>query len=158
MEAGRPGDVPRPVGGALGTVAVSVVCFFGSALFYGRPAGCRCPEESAATFIDSYWRRSSRQAPGFTATTMNIKGSYLPLVGRVSGQGARPDRHLSHGRGLRVARIAQLPRGRQEPDRGRPVAPSRAKGSRGAAAPALLRQKGFEAVNGGSWQRLKEFP
>ena len=60
-------------------------------LFYPHLTGCRCEEPSPATSIDTLWRRATSTAPGFTATTMNIKGNYLPLVGRFSGQGDERD-------------------------------------------------------------------
>ena len=61
-------------------------------LFYPHVTPCRCPVPSAASSTDTLWRRSSGTASGFTATTMNIKGEYAPVVGRFSHQGdARDD-------------------------------------------------------------------
>jgi hypothetical protein len=61
-------------------------------LFYPHITPCRCPVPSAASSTDTLWRRSNGTAPGFTATTMNIKGEYAPVVGRFSHQGdARDD-------------------------------------------------------------------
>lgn len=61
-------------------------------LWYPSVTPCRCPVESAASAVDTMWRRASSEAPAFAATTMNIKGEYQPIVGRFSGQGdARDD-------------------------------------------------------------------
>ncbi len=61
-------------------------------LFYPHTTSCRCPTPSASTSTDTLWRRSSGTASSFSATTMNIKGEYAPVVGRFSGQGdARDD-------------------------------------------------------------------
>jgi hypothetical protein len=56
-------------------------------LWYPSVTSCRCPTPSAASTIDTLWRRGSSEASTVTATTMNIKGEYQPLVGRFSGQG-----------------------------------------------------------------------
>jgi hypothetical protein len=56
-------------------------------LFYPHTTSCRCPTPSAASSIDTLWRRASSTSSSFTATTMNIKGEYAPVVGRFSGQG-----------------------------------------------------------------------
>ncbi|MBK8727397.1 MAG: rhodanese-like domain-containing protein [Holophagaceae bacterium] len=63
-----------------------------------------------------------------------------------------------HGPNTLNIPLDQLLERLQELDRARPILLCCATGSRSSAAAALLRQKGFEAVNGGSWQRLKEFP
>jgi len=60
-------------------------------LFYPHVTPCRCPVPSAAGSIDTLWRRSSSEAAGFTATTMNIKGEYAPVVGRFSSEGDSRD-------------------------------------------------------------------
>ncbi|MCU1369320.1 MAG: hypothetical protein JWO77_514 [Ilumatobacteraceae bacterium] len=56
-------------------------------LFYPHITPCRCPTPSAASTIDTLWRRAGSEAAGFTATTMNIKGEYAPVVGRFSAEG-----------------------------------------------------------------------
>jgi len=61
-------------------------------LFYPHTTPCRCPTPSAASSIDTLWRRTSGTGGTFAVTTMNIKGEYNPVVGRFSGQGdARDD-------------------------------------------------------------------
>ncbi|MGN6694223.1 MAG: FG-GAP repeat domain-containing protein [Aquihabitans sp.] len=56
-------------------------------LWYPSVTSCRCPTPSAASAIDTLWRRDGSEASTVAATTMNIKGEYQPLVGRFSGQG-----------------------------------------------------------------------
>ncbi|HWJ63990.1 MAG TPA: VCBS repeat-containing protein [Acidimicrobiales bacterium] len=56
-------------------------------LWYPSITPCRCPVQSAASAIDTLWRRSGSETPAFTATTLNIKGEYAPIVGRFSGEG-----------------------------------------------------------------------
>lgn len=53
-------------------------------LWYPSITPCRCPVESAASAIDTLWRRPNSASGAFTATTMNIKGEYQPIVGRFS--------------------------------------------------------------------------
>jgi hypothetical protein len=55
--------------------------------FYRAKSGCTCPEPGPAAMIDTYWRRSSSEAPVFTETTQNVKGEYLPVAGHFSGGG-----------------------------------------------------------------------
>lgn len=55
--------------------------------FYQAKTGCTCPEPGPAVLVDTYWRRSSSTAPGFSATTRNVKGEYLPVVGNFSSGG-----------------------------------------------------------------------
>jgi len=63
-----------------------------------------------------------------------------------------------HAEGALNIPLDHLPRRMGELDKGRPVVVACATGSRSGLAADLLRQAGFEAVNAGSWPRLKELP
>ena len=65
---------------------------------------------------------------------------------------------MAHAPGTVNIPLDQLARRAGELDKARPVLLCCASGSRSAMGASLLKAKGFEAVNAGSWGRMQELP